>query len=54
MHQGSPAPTSCFNGAAVDERRKAWRRLPTRFPAQSFNGAAVDERRKGGGVVTQP
>ena len=36
-----------FNGAAVDERRKAMKR-PSIAPLapHGFNGAAVDERRK--------
>ena len=37
----------CFNGAAVDERRKGVRQVrgAIRVPRR-FNGAAVDERRK--------
>ena len=38
----------CFNGAAVDERRKGRTALDRPRPHRSFNGAAVDERRKAG------
>ena len=36
----------CFNGAAVDERRKARRATCAGRSSGCFNGAAVDERRK--------
>ena len=39
--------TVCFNGAAVDERRKAHASYWIGWDGIGFNGAAVDERRKG-------
>ena len=36
----------CFNGAAVDERRKGDHLNDPSASCRSFNGAAVDERRK--------